>query len=94
MGRDGRTPSREAKFSGANGDRKNNKFPSSGDEQDWQLMNRTRLARPDCQAQTGTGKIPAGREQDWQPFPVDPYSAEYTNDTYMHTRLLQVLQFI
>ena len=39
---------------------------------------RTRLARPNSQAQTGTGKIHfpslADHEQDWQPYPVDPYS--------------------
>ena len=38
---------------------------------------RTRLARPNSQAQTGTGKniflCSADHEQDWQSYPVDPY---------------------
>ena len=37
----------------------------------------TRLARPNYQARTGTGKYsfpcPADHEQDWQPYPVDRY---------------------
>ena len=38
---------------------------------------------------TGTGEIPcsADHEQDWQPYPVDPYSAlcdDHTH-TYIHT---------
>ena len=39
---------------------------------------RTRLARPNSQARTGTGNInfPCSddHDQDWQPYPVDPYS--------------------
>ena len=39
---------------------------------------RTRLGRPNSQAQTRTGKYSfpclADHEQDWQPYPVDPYS--------------------
>ena len=40
---------------------------------------RTRLARPNSQARTATGKylsftVQADHEQDWQPYPVDPYS--------------------
>ena len=27
----------------------------------------------------------AGHEQDWQPYPVDPYSAICDDDTYIHT---------
>ena len=27
----------------------------------------------------------ADREQDWQPYPVDPYSAIYDDHTYIHT---------
>ena len=42
---------------------------------------RTPLARPNSQARTRTGKkcfpCPADHEQDWQPYPVNPYSAEY-----------------
>ena len=38
----------------------------------------TRLARPNPQARTRTGNIivscSADHEQDWQPYPVDPYS--------------------
>ena len=40
---------------------------------------RTCLARSNSQARTGTGKYyfpcSADHEQDWQPYPVDPYSA-------------------
>ena len=39
---------------------------------------RTRLARPNSQARTRTGKFhfpcSADHVQDWQPYPVDPYS--------------------
>ena len=35
---------------------------------------RTHLVRPSSQARTGTGnKSSADHEQDWQPYPVDPY---------------------
>ena len=51
---------------------------------------RTRLARPNSQARTGTGKYPfpcsADHEQDWQPHPVDPYSAMCD---IIHNTLLQ-----
>ena len=30
-------------------------------------------AGPNSQARTGTGKKSADHEQDWQPYPVDPY---------------------
>ena len=41
---------------------------------------RTCLATPNSQARTGTGKknCPSDHKKDWQPFPVDPYSAEGT----------------
>ena len=47
---------------------------------------RTRLARPNSQARTGTGKIclpfsSDQEEQDWQPYPVDAQSAERDDDT-------------
>ena len=52
----------------------------------------TYLARPNFLARTGTGKYPfspysADHEQDWQPDPVDPYSANIISDdhTYRHT---------
>ena len=39
---------------------------------------RTRLARPKSQARTGQENVhflcSADHEQDWQPYPVDPYS--------------------
>ena len=39
----------------------------------------TRLARPNSQARTGLEEhyfpCSADHEQDWQPYPVDPYSA-------------------
>ena len=52
--------------------------PEYGDEQaDAGRDYRTRLTRPNFQARTGTGKkksCSADHEQDWQPYPVDPYS--------------------
>ena len=32
----------------------------------------------------------ADHEQDWQPYPVDPYSAICDDHTYIHTYILQV----
>ena len=64
--------------------------PEYGDEQadagrDW----RTRLARPNSQARTRTGNIifpcSADHVQDWQPYPVDPYSCYVCDYTYIHT---------
>ena len=44
---------------------------------------RTRLARPNSQARSRTGNIifscSADHEQDWQPYPVDPYSCNMFN---------------
>ena len=41
---------------------------------------RSHLATPNSQARTGTGKnnVPcsADHKQDWQPYPIDPYSAK------------------
>ena len=53
--------------------------PEYGDEQaDTGRDCRTRLTRSNSQARTGTGSIhfpcSAEHEQDWQPYPVDPYS--------------------
>ena len=31
----------------------------------------------------------ADHEQDWQPYPVDPYSAICDDHTYIHTYILQ-----
>ena len=49
---------------------------------------RTRPARLNYPARTGTGEIDfpfsADREQDWQPYPVDPYSAICDDHTYIH----------
>ena len=49
----------------------------------------TRFARPNSQARTGTGEYyfpcSADHEQDWQPYPVDPYSAICDDHTYIHT---------
>ena len=52
----------------------------------------TCLARPNSHARTGTGKkaktyFPcwADHEQDWQPYPVDPYSVVSDGYTYIHT---------
>ena len=47
---------------------------------------RTRLARPNSQARTRTGKyqfsLLADHEQDWQPYPVDPSLAICDDHTY------------
>ena len=51
---------------------------------------RTDLARPNFQARTGTGKnlfyCSADHEQDWQPYPVDPYSAICDDHIHTHQR--------
>ena len=48
----------------------------------------TCLARPNSQARTGTAKFhfpsSADHDQDWHPYPVDPYSAIYDGHTYIH----------
>ena len=50
---------------------------------------RTCLARPICQALTGTGKYSfpcsADHEQEWQPCMVDLYSAICDDHIYMRT---------
>ena len=50
---------------------------------------RTRLAGPNSQARTGTGEFhfpcSADHEQEWHPYPVDPYSAICDDHTYIHT---------
>ena len=60
--------------------------PEYGDEQgDAGRDCRTRLAMPNSQARTGTGKYSfsclADHEQDWQPYPVDPSLAICDDDT-------------
>ena len=68
--------------------------PECGDEQaDAGRDGWTRLARPNSRARTGTGEYyfpcSADHEQDWQPYPVDPYSAiEMTIHTYIQTYIL------
>ena len=62
--------------------------PDYGDEQaDAGRDCRTRLARPNSQARTRTGKYSfscsADHEQDWQPYPVDPYSCYMCDHTYI-----------
>ena len=62
--------------------------PEYGDEQaDAGRVGCTRLARPSSQARTGTGEYyfpcSADHEQDWQPYPVDPYSAICDEHTYI-----------
>ena len=62
--------------------------PEYGDEQaDAGRDCRTRLAKPNSQARTGTGKninfpCSADHVQDWQPYPVDPYSCHMYDHTY------------
>ena len=59
--------------------------PEYGDEQ--------ADAKPNSQARTGTGEYhfpcSADHEQDWQPYPVDPYSAICDDHTYIHTYTTQ-----
>ena len=56
---------------------------------------RTRLARPNYQARTGTRKYSfplfSGHEQDWQPYPVDPYSCYMYDHTYIYTKTIVFL---
>ena len=64
--------------------------PEYGDEQaDAERDGSTRLARPNSQARTGTRgyyfPCSADHEQDWKPYPVDPYSAICDDHTYIHT---------
>ena len=49
---------------------------------------RTRLARPNSQARTGTVyfSCSADHEKNWQPYPVDPYSCYLCDHTYMMWR--------
>ena len=46
-----------------------------------------------CVDSTGTGEYyfpcSADHEQDWQPYPVDPYSAICDDHTYIHTYIVQ-----
>ena len=65
---------------------KHNIQPEYGDEQaDAGRDCRTRLARPNSQARTRTGKYyfsySADHVQDWQPYPVDPYSCYMCDHT-------------
>ena len=62
--------------------------PEYGDDQaDAGRDGRIRLARPNSQARTGTGEYSfpcsADHEQDWQPYPVDPYSAIRDDHIYI-----------
>ena len=56
------------------------------------LDGRFRLARPHSQARTGTGNIhffsSADHEQDWQSYPVDPYSVESADHTSYFLRMV------
>ena len=59
---------------------------------DFKFVGRTsrghRLAKPNSQTRTGTGEYSvscsADHEQDWQPYPVDPYSAICDDHTYIY----------
>ena len=60
--------------------------PEYGDEEaDAGRDCRTRLARPNFQARTRTGNVhfpcSADHVQDWQPYPVDPYSCYMCDHT-------------
>ena len=60
--------------------------PEYGDEQaDAGRVCRTRLARPNSRRERGQGNIrfpsTGHHEQDWQPYPVDPYSCYMCDHT-------------
>ena len=64
--------------------------PENGDEQaDARRDCRTRLARPNSQARTNADReififpCSADHVQDWQPYPVDPYSFYMCDRTYI-----------
>ena len=64
--------------------------PKYGDEQAAAGRDcRNRIAKPNSQARTRTGNIyfpcSADLEQDWKPYPVDPFFF-YTCDQTMHTK--------
>ena len=65
--------------------------PEYGDEQaDAGRDCRTRLVKPNSKAQTRTRKYSfspysADHVQDWQPYPVDPYSCYVCDHKYIHT---------
>ena len=54
--------------------------------------------RPNSQARTGTGEYyflcSADHEQDWQPYPVDPYSAICDDHTYIHIYIHLLAAFL
>ena len=66
--------------------------PEYGDEQaDAGRDCRTRLARQNSQVRTETGKkktCSADHEQDWQPYPVDPYPCYSMRDDYIYIQIL------
>ena len=73
--------------------------PEYGDEQpDAGRDCRTRLARLYSKARTRGRKYPfpcsADHEQDWQPHPVDLYSAICDDHTYKHTYILHTYCFV
>ena len=76
---------------GRNPVRKHQTRPDYGDEQaDAGRDCRNRLARRNSRVRTGTGNIHfpclADHEQDWQPYPFNPYSCcmcDHTYSTYM-----------
>ena len=87
-GRDCRTMSRETKFSGANADREIFIFPVQLTTS--RIGNLTRLVHTLLYVMTihtylVTIHFPrsADHEQDWQPYPVDPYSAICDDHTYI-----------
>ena len=71
--------------------------PKYGDEKsDAGRDCRTRLARPNSQARTGDREIfifpaSADHEQDWQPYPVDPYPWLYVDD---HTYIIHTSKYL
>ena len=71
--------------------------PEYGDEQaDAGRDCRSRLARSNSPARTRTGKYfpcSADHEQDWQPYPVDPYAAICDDHMYILPGTTYVIPF-
>ena len=76
---------------GRNPESKHQVHPEYGDEQaDAGRDCRIRLATSNSQARKGTGKnnfpCSADHVQDWQPYPVDPFSCYMCDHTYINGR--------
>ena len=74
--------------------------PEYGDEQAGAGRDcQTRLARSNSQARTNADReififlsLADHVQEDWQPYPVDPYSCYMCDDTYIHTYNQRVIR--